>query len=373
MLTQEFRLISFAILLWLIISGCSGPTQPPAPTRTPTPQAAGTPNGIPSPGTPPTLSTPTSPQVSLAAKVILIIPEAAPADLGRLVESEISRLAVNEGLRLEVQATLDTSELTPEAKVVFFLSSTGGMEETEASGNEANIILDMATSYRDIQFLAIGVPGLDAQDNLSVIDMKKTTPVYQGFLAGYLAAAVTDEWRVGAITTDDPDGLAFRQGFQNGVIFFCGLCQPTYPPFSGYPLVASLPQNSPPDEWQAAANAQIDRAVKSIFIAPGAGDASLVEFLSQSELHMIGTSSPPPGSEAHWIATINIDIATSLETIWSELFAGHGGLAVSPPLKLTDINGQVLTPGRQRLIEEFIQEIQGGFVDPGVNSQPSAP
>jgi len=234
-------------------------------------------------------------------------------------------------------------------------------------------ITDMAASHRDIQFLAIGIPGLDARDNLSVINLDTSTPVYQGFLAGYLAAVVTDEWRVGAIPTDNADGLSFRQRFLNGVVFYCGLCQPTYPPFSGYPLAEALPQNSTPAEWQAAANTLIDRAVKTVFIAPDAGDASLVEFLSQSGLYVIGTSSPPPGTDAQWIATISIDIAAALDSIWPELIDRNGGLSASPPLKLTDINEQVLTPGRQRLIEEIIQEIQDGFVDPGLDSQPLAP
>lgn len=306
--------------------------------------------------------------------MVLIVPETAPEDLGVILESELGRLATAQQLQMEVQPTLNPSSVTSETQLVVFLSSTGGRaNESAISSDEIKSITDLAVTHRDIQFLAIGVPGLITQDNISAIDLNMSTPAYQGFLAGYLAAVVTDEWRVGAITTDDADGLAFRQGFLNGVIFFCGLCQPTYPPFSGYPLAESLPQNSPPVEWQAAANTLIDRAVKTVFIAPGAGDTSLMELLARSGLFMIATSPPPPEITDQWVATISIDLTSTLATILPELIAGHGGLTFAPDLELTNINEQVLTPGRQRLIEDIIREIQGGLVDPGVDIPPSTP
>lgn len=274
---------------------------------------------------------------------------------------------------MEVRTALEPASLTPDTSMVIFVSRTNGGEASNAApGDDAELITKMAASHPGIQFLAIGVSGLGAQGNISMIDLQASTPPYMGFLAGYLSAVVTNEWRVGSITTDDAEGMAFRQGFLNGVVFYCGLCQPTYPPFSGYPLAASLPQNSTSAEWQAAAAALIERGVKTVYLAPGAGDASLVEFLAQLGVGLIG-SAAPPGSEVQWIATISTDIPAVLETIWDELVSGHGGLSISPPLKLTNIDEEVLTPGRQRLIEGLIQEIQDGFVDPGVENPSATP
>lgn len=301
-------------------------------------------------------------------------PGDAPENLRQSTKSEITRLAAAEGLTLEVQETLEPEDLTPDTRIVIFISRTAGGEPgKDDPGDEARLLTDLAGGRRSIQFLGIGVPGLTATDNISVINIETSSPSYLGFLAGYTAAVVTDEWRVGVIATNDPRGEASREGFLNGVVFFCGLCQPTYPPFSGYPLAVSLPQSSTQIEWQAAADTLIDRAVKTIFVAPGAGDAALVEYLAQSGLAVIGTSTPPPGTESQWVATISTDITPLLESIWAELIAGHGGLSSSLQIQLTEINPQLLSPGRQRLIEELIGEVQGGFIDPGVEGGLPAP
>jgi hypothetical protein len=92
----------------------------------------------------------------------------------------------------------------------------------------------------ETQFLAVNIPGLEPAPNLSQIQAQGVRPDQSAFLAGYLAAAITQDWRAGVISLAG-DATA-RLGFTNGVYYFCGLCRPAYPPFPnpGYPLSVEL-------------------------------------------------------------------------------------------------------------------------------------
>jgi len=55
-----------------------------------------------------------------------------------------------------------------------------------------------------------------------------------------------------------------------------------------------------------------------------------------------------------------------LQTIWPDLMKGEGGADLPAALAVSDINPELLSPGRHRLVEDLIQEIQSGFIDTGV-------
>ena len=44
-----------------------------------------------------------------------------------------------------------------------------------------------------------------------------------------------------------------------------------------------------------------------------------------------------------------------------------GGQNLSTPLFLTDINPDLLSEGKQRLVEEVLSDLQAGFIDPDVS------
>jgi hypothetical protein len=159
-------------------------------------------------------------------------------------------------------------------------------------------LVEMAGTAPNTQFLGINIPGLEPGTNLSVIQDQAASPETLGFIAGYLAAVATPEWRVGLISSSDSSaGIAQRQGFINGAVFFCGLCRQTYPPYLNYPVYAEAASSANPSDWLAAADTLIDSAVQSAYIPPGVGDQSLYEYLAAAGVNLIGTSPPPPGLE----------------------------------------------------------------------------
>jgi hypothetical protein len=285
--------------------------------------------------------------------VLVVSPTADPAQ-AEVLQSALAELSAAEGLEFEVQPALAPGNLTPELRIVVALAPDPGLAS-------------LAAAAPDIQFLGVGIPGLAPAANLSLIGSQGVAPDQQGFLAGYLAAVVTPEWRTAVMSiSDTPSGMAARQGFLNGVVFFCGLCRQTYPPFYTYPMYVELPSGASPAEWQAAADVLKDKFIKTVYLAPGAGDETLLTSLAEAGLHLIGSQTPPAAMQSAWIASVGSDYITPLHTIWPDLMKGAGGVDLPAALAVSDINPELLSPGRQRLVEELIQELQSGFIDTGV-------
>lgn len=331
----------------LVISGCSQPAVPEtveAPSLVPTSVAETIqPTHTPSPSPPPQ-----------ARAVLLAGPDADPEQVSQL-QALLGDLAAQDGLLLETLQTRTPNDLTPEVKVVIALAPDPGLASlAEAAPNTA--------------FIAIDFPDPAPAANVSQVSLEAALPDQQGFLAGYLAAVVTPDWRVGVISSGDtPAGKANRSGFLNGVIFYCGLCRPAFPPFVQYPLSVELPGNPSPAEVQAAADSLISQGVTTVYVPPGVGDTVLFEYLAQNGINMIGTLTPPGGMSAHWIATLRSDWQTSLRQAWEQAVGGQSSDGSVPVLAITDVNEALFSVGRQRIIEQVRDELAAGLIDTGVD------
>jgi hypothetical protein len=293
--------------------------------------------------------------------VILVAPpETASTEFERLL-STLAELAEAEDLDFEVRSSFTQEDLSPDLKVVAAIPPDPGLAA-------------LAQAAPTTQFLGIAIPGLEPAPNLSIINTQEISPDRMGFLAGYLAAVVAPEWRVGVISTNDtPEGVSQRRGFLNGAIFFCGLCRQSYPPFNTYPMYVEAPSGSSPQEWQTVGNILIDQAVEIAYIAPGVSDESLFEHLASAGINLIGSVPLPTGLRDQWIATISGDIPSALEAIWPDLIAGQGGASQPALLTVTHINPDLFSPGRQRLVDNLIVELSSGFIDTGVVTDPATP
>jgi hypothetical protein len=209
---------------------------------------------------------------------------------------------------------------------------------------------------------------LGPHDNLTSISPQGTGPDEIAFVAGYIAAVVTPEWRVGVISTSDtPSGVAARNGFLNGVTYFCGLCRQTYPPFYEYPLYVELPAGSTQAEWQAAADVLRDKFVKTVYVSPEASSEALLNYLDQSGVGIIANDLPPAALQSHWVASVQSDYLQALQDLWTELLNGNSGLNVPASIQLNAVNPDLFSPGRQRLVQDLLQDLQAGYVDTGVD------
>ena len=289
------------------------------------------------------------------ALAILLAPPGADASLVQALQAELSDLSAQAGLLFEQREQVTVADLGPQVRIVVALPPDPGLA-------------DLAAASPGIQFLAVGIGSLQAAQNLSLIAAQGERPDRQGFLAGYLATVITEDWRVGVISpADNAAGRAARQAFINGVIFYCGLCRPVYPPFHQYPLYVEIPGRAAQADQQAAADILINSAVKTVYVFPGTGDEFLLTYLASAGTNLLGGTTPPDAVKKQWVASIQVDLLAAVRQAWADLLSGKGGLSLEAPLHLTDLNSGLLSPGRQRLVEAILAELAADYIDTGVD------
>lgn len=359
MSSRTLREISLLIIFALILVAC-GVTR----ENTPSPAITGT--GDPAPAETisldPTPSLPSTSPPTVTSPLALLV-KASGANLSQAdqIESSLNDHARTAGLRFQVRPSLEQADLNSEVRYVIALPPDPGLAT-------------LASEAPETQFLGIGIPGLQPLSNLTTITPQGSAPDEIGFLAGYIAAVVSSEWRVGVISTsDDPAGIAARNGFLNGVVYFCGLCRQTHPPYYDYPLYVELPTGAAIAEWQAGADTLRDRLVKTVYVAPGAEDPALLEYLAQSDLNIIAGASPPEALQDHWIASLQPDYLQALQQAWPAFVDGKPGVNLPVAIQIIEVNDDIFTPGRQQLVNEFLTQLQNGYIDTGVDPTTGQP
>jgi hypothetical protein len=264
-------------------------------------------------------------------------------------------LAERDGLAFLERAEISDADWQSDVRLVVALPPDPGLAA-------------LAPAHPGTQFLAVGVPALQPAQNLSVIGAQGDRPDRQGFLAGYLAAVITQDWRVGVISrADTPAGKAAEGGFVNGAIFYCGLCRPAYPPFYQYPVVAAISAGASQADQQVAADTLLSNAVQTVYVAPGVGDESLLNYLAEAGVNIIGSAPPTAQVQNRWVASIQVDWAQAVREAWSRLMNGETGLSLAGPLQLTDRNETLFSSGRQGYVERMLQDLLDGYIDTGVD------
>ena len=340
------------LLVFLLTAGaCTGATDTPPVSSDPT--TAGTIESAASTPAPTETRSPTP--TASPSRVILLAPPGSDPDLVAELESLLAELAEKDGLELLVSPQLNAVDIDENVQVVVAVAPDPG-------------ILALAASAPQTQFLTVGINGLKPGNNLSVIGALGDRPDRQGFIAGYLAATITPGWRVGVIAPGDtPSGRAAKGAFMNGVVFFCGLCRPSSPPYVEYPQFFDLPSGAGGADAQAAADYLIGNAVQTVYVFPGAGDEALLEYLAQAGVILIGGVEPPASLGDHWVASILSDWITPVREVWPRLLAGEGSNSLDVIIVIDNRNPTLFSIGRQRLVDLTLSELLAGYIDTGVD------
>ncbi len=340
--------------LVLLLAGCGSKTATPqAPVQPDAATQAAQATQVAQPS-----ATPEQPPTPSAApeRVLLLAPAGADAARVQALQGLLAELAGQSGLLFETNAD-PASVSAPGVRLVVLAAPDPGAAQ-------------MAAANPQVQFLAVEIPGLQAGQNLSTVSGEGGSADQQGFLAGYLAALITPDWRTGAISVSDtPEGLAARQGFMSGVVFYCGLCRSAYPPFNVYPQYYELAAANAASEGQAAADYLIGQAVATAYISPGVVDETTLAYLAQAGVNLIGSGSPPAGLLDHWVVSIRPDWESAVRQAWTRLAAGEAGFNQQAPLGLADRNESLLPAGRLRLVEQILSDLAAGYIDTGVSGQ----
>jgi len=333
------RFIILFVVIAVALSACGGGqsaiTSTPVPTDTPI--------------VPPTLTA--TPTVPLA---ILIVPADLDAEASNLYQKTVYDLTQAAGYRFQARNELNPTDLEPGLKVVIALPPDPG-------------VAALAAAAPDVQFLAINIPEVSAGGNISVLGNNSQTDI-AAFLAGYTASLITDDYRIGMLLPkDNPDALRALNAYATGMKFNCGTCKPLYFYNWTYPQYLEIGADEDKANYNAYADIlMLQYKVQTIYLYPDIVTPDLETYIGTTGTSMIGTITPEQ-RPAGWVMTIQPDIIKAIQNAWPDLIAGKGGVTVQSPLGLADIDPTLLTPGKQRLVEQTLNDLQAGLINTGSN------
>lgn len=331
------RLIILFVVIVVVLGACGGnestATSTPVPTDTPI--------------VPPTLTP--APATPLA---ILVVPADLDTETSNLYQKTVYDLAQASQMRFQVRNALTPADLEPGLKVVIALPPDPG-------------IAALAAAAPQVQFLAINIPGIAPGGNISVLG-NTSQPDIAGFLAGYTAAMITDDYRIGMMMPkDNGDAMRALNAYNAGMVFYCGICRPFYYLPWTYPQYLEIPSSEDKSTYHAWADILINQyKVRTIYLYPDIATTDLINYIGTTGVSMIGTVTPEQ-RPAGWVMTIQPDVIQAIKNAWPGLISGQGGVSVQSPLGLGDVDSTILSPGKQRLVEQTLHDLQAGLISTG--------
>ena len=350
MLKKWVCILGIAFTIVILLVGCGDEIPVFSPTSTPTPTVTSTP-------TPAATQTPTT--TPLPPVGVFLVPSEASPELAEEMQSLLSEWIPALGYRFQVRPGLTVSDFTREdIRLVVAIPPNPD-------------IATLVNSQPGTQFLTVGILGLETDSNLTTVGADGDRLDHQGFLAGYISAMITPDWRVGVIgRSDSADTIAARQAFFTGVKYYCGLCLPSYPPWYEYPLYFELGAEADTISWRTAADYMIQRYVETVYVVPGAGDEAMLRHLSDNGINIIAGRIPVPGIEAQWVASLEFNLMETFTDTWPAFASTSAGPAITIPLIISHINPELFSPGRQRLANQVLVDVLAGYIDLGVDPVP---
>ena len=346
---RKIRHLWFGIVLiifllpWLIVSCTSKPTDLPVVSTETAPVPSETVMQ-----TPPEIAVATN--TPIPNKVILLATDQANAGQFDLLKTLLADLASSSGLQFEARTSLPVGDLSSEIKIIVAIAPDPG-------------VADLISAAPETQFLAVGIDGLTSSPNLTQIQAGENFAAQRSFLAAYIGVITTTDWRVGILLpTNSSSASVMKDAFSNGAYYYCNFCNPVYPPYFAYPQIAEMASAA---DWQTAADLLIGQSVQTIYVPAEASSPELLKYLSDKDIMMLGDQPPTNDVKAHWIATLSsTDLEQEIRTLWPDLISGKGGTVVAPSLSITDVDQDVLSAGKMRLVEDLIQGLSKGLLDP---------
>lgn len=345
---KKGTIVILLITLFCFLTGCSLLITEPTSTAVIIPSKTST-------LTPTKTQTPTL--TPLPPVGILLLPESANPEVSKEMQSLLSSWIPELGYRFQIRPSLSPTDFErDDIRLVVVIPPYPEVEE-------------LVHNQPETQFLTYDIQNLELSSNLSMVGAESNRLDQQGFIAGYMAAMITPDWRVGVIGTSTSERtIAAREAFMTGAAFFCGECTPTSPPWYEYPLYFELGDKADQIAWQTAADYMIHHEVKTVYLVPGAGDNSMLQHLTASGINIISGNPPAPGIEDHWVASLQYDLMSAFIEFWPEFITNDEPQSISAPLQITDINTELLSPGRQRLVNDMLADVLEGYINLGLET-----
>ena len=259
----------------------------------------------------------------------------------------LNELAASAGLAFEVHSTAGELNLNNSSGVVVFLETPPDLEA-------------LVSASSGVHFVVISAQDRAPAENLSVVRLH---PDREAFLAGYLTTLIAPDWRAGALLpSDSAIGADLSVAFQNGGWYLCGICATQFAPYTSFPIVAAMPANSDAASWQYGMQELEKLVTYTLYVAPEAASMEVFALLAGKGIVLVGGQTPPQEILPLWAATVTQDVAQPLRQVFAGAISGQAGRLVDATLMVTDVNPELYSEGRQRLVNELIPALEDGSV-----------
>ena len=334
--------IFWAILI-LSVASCAPNTDVPTESPAETQGAADVTDTV-----SPTL---TATAVELEPIVVLVAsPEADPTGVAQ-TESALLSLTQDSELMVEIRENLSPGMLTTNVKIVVGVGP----------GLDLN---NLAADAPQTAFVAIDAPDAVPANNVSVIGDPVVDQQRQAFMAGYLAALVSEDYKIAAIVPSGTDSTnQIVDAFVIGARFFCGICQPKYPPYNTFPQWETMSADNAVNGFRSTVDPLIANGVEILYLHGSMASPELLTYLAESSVKVVGVQSPAT-ERNNWVGTIARDPGPALVELWPQLLNGTGGTQIPVSVTLMDTVAGLISEGRYRLFEEMTADLEAGLVSP---------
>ncbi|HEX9798211.1 MAG TPA: hypothetical protein VGA52_14615 [Anaerolineales bacterium] len=328
--SRRAHLFVLACAIAVQLAACSGSSTSP----TAEPQTAD----------PPTITP--APTVTTAPDLVVLISRAEPSS--RLSQTA-AELAASSGLRFEVRAEFPEA-LGPEVRVLLVDSDFDGSA--------------LAASHPDVALVQLGGQA-DGPANLVNLRQADGSALQASFVAGYVGALITPNYRVGAVFVEaSPLASELAAAFTHGVQYYCGLCRAAYPPFAAYPLTVTTSEAPSPEQIGAVLETLENAGVRTVYLAPPLANSDLALRLAEQGIMLVASDLTAEAATSATAAVIQPTPETVLRSIWEPLLAGETEAHYVIPLAISQGNENLLSDSRLRLVEQVLADVQAGFISP---------
>lgn len=277
-------------------------------------------------------------------QVLLVAPEGTDARIAAQSEAALQDLATGAGAEfVRLDAMPDGGDPTA-IELLVALPPDPGLQV-------------WAESHPGIQTASLGIPGVQATENVSVLAPEGVRYDQLGFALGYLAAMVTPEYRLGALALEPTaESLSLARGFVAGGTYFCGLCRPVHPPYEGYPVLF----DSPGVELSSS-------GVKALLVAPPPSSLAELGMDAASSVAFLGPASAFSDEAPAWIASADFDVAGALDALWAQAQTGEGGMVMPLRIRFHAVDPARVSEGRLQRAEALLGDLVDGRIDTGID------
>ncbi|MFU8825994.1 MAG: hypothetical protein ACNA70_00735 [Brevefilum sp.] len=295
--------------------------------------------------------TPTTPVTP--STVLLVSGDDIEPHLWMQTQSTLARLAEESGLDLVNVHGLTPDTLTPAVKVVVGVGQTLDLNT-------------FASNAPNITFVALGDPNAVVTDNLSVIGDPVLEVQQQAFMAGYVSALIASDSKIAALVAEESAYRDFvTESYVAGARFFCGLCQPLFPPYNPFPQWETLPVASRENGFTPTVDRFAIMDVEVVYVQGELLSPELLTYLDAEGMKVVSDRTPDV-VRRNWIGTIAADPTSALEALWPDLQSGAPGRQVSSDLVLIDREMGLVSEGRYRLFADTLADLRAGLVSVGI-------